>query len=82
MSATSLSAPVAVVTSFVPSLAVMNEDIGKVARVLYTKQLQDMLTHLDDGPFTMERVGVTLADLTVFCLVFVLIYRKRGLQDQ
>lgn len=81
MSATSISAPVSIILSFVPTMATMNEEIAKVSKFLYTEQLNNLLQDIGNGPFTKERVVIIGSNIAIFCLVFVLIYRKRGLRD-
>lgn len=81
MSATSLSAPMAIILSFMPTMATMNEEIAKVSKLLYTQQLNNLLQDIGNGPFTKERVLIVGSNIAIFCLVFVLIYRKKGLRD-
>lgn len=82
MSATSLSTPIAVVLSFVPTLATLNDSMAKVSRFLYTQQLQNMMQSIGNDPFTWKQLGIVGANLAVFCLLFLVIYKKKGLRDQ
>ena len=81
MSATSLCAPTAVLLSFVPTMAPMNEDLAKVSKYLYTQQLNNFLQDIGHEPFTGERLIILLANIAIFCLAFAIIYHERGLRD-
>lgn len=81
MSATSLSAPMAIVLSFVPTMATMNEDIAKVSKYFYTQQLNNLFQDLGNEPFTSERLIILFSNIAIFCLVFTVIYHKKGLRD-
>lgn len=81
MSATSLSAPISIILSFMPTMAEMNEKIAIVSKFLYTQQLNNLLQNIGNEPFTKERIVILFSNITIFCLVFVIIYRKKGLRD-
>lgn len=81
MSATSLSAPLSVILSFMPTLAVMNDEIAKLSKYLYTQQLNNILQNIGDTPFTRERLLILFANIAVFCLTFVVVFHKKGLKD-
>lgn len=81
MSATSLSAPIAAILSFLPTLASMNEDVRKVSKYLFTYQLNELLLNVESNPFTSERMMILGANLLMLAVVFAVIYRKKGLRD-
>ena len=81
MSATSLSAPLSVILSFMPTLAAMNDEIAKISKYLYTQQLNNILQNIGDTPFTKERLLILFANIGIFCLTFVVVFRKKGLKD-
>lgn len=81
MSATSLSAPMSIVLSFMPTMATMNEEIAKISKFLYTQQLNNLLQDIGNEPFTKERLIILCSNIALFCLAFAIIYRKKGLRD-
>lgn len=81
MSATSQSAPLSVILSFMPTLAAMNDEIAKISKYLYTQQLNNILQNIGDTPFTKERLLILFANIGIFCLTFVVVFRKKGLKD-
>lgn len=81
MSATSISAPVSIILSFVPTMATIKEEIAKVSKFLYIQQLNNLLQDIGNGPFTKDHVIIVGSNIAIFCLAFALIYRKKGLRD-
>lgn len=81
MSATSLSAPIAILLSFMPTMAGMNDEIAKVAKYLYTQQLNNLLQDIGNKPFTSERLIILGSNIAVLSLLFAIIYHKKGLRD-
>lgn len=79
MSATSISAPVSIILSFVPTMATMNEELAIVSKFLYTEQLNNLLRDIGNGPFTKECVVIIGSNIAIFCLAFALIYRKKAI---
>jgi hypothetical protein len=56
--------------------------MAKVSRFLYTQQLQNMMQNIGNDPFTLKRLSIVGVNLAVFCLLFLIIYKKKGLRDQ
>lgn len=78
MSATSVSLPVMIVFAFLPMLSMFNDSIQKIARFTYSEQIH-LLLDTGDAPDLFGTV-VLAANITVFILLFVLLYRKKGLE--
>ncbi len=80
MSATSLAMPVMMVFSFAPMLAMFNETVSKFARLLYTQQMRQLLEGLAFDGTAKESFLVILVNAVVLLGLFILAYRKKGLE--
>lgn len=82
MSATSLSLPFMLVLSFFPMIAMFNKMVGKLSCVLYTQQLMDLAADPSPANFTWDRLLILGGNLLIGLLIFLIAYRKRGLQSE
>lgn len=85
MAATSITVPVMMVFSFLPMLSMFNERIERIARVLYSQQLNRLINGLGaNGTSGFHSVwssaAVIAANFAIMLVLFVLAYRKRGLE--
>lgn len=83
MSATSLVMPVMMVLSFVPMLAIFNDSIAKVSKILYTKQIMNLLDGIIlNGSDGIGRFGtlVIVINAALLIMFFTLAYHKKGLE--
>ncbi len=80
MKATSITVPVMMIFSFLPMLAMFNEGIEKVARVTYSQQIQTLLSQLGTADIRFEQIGVIAANMLAAVVVFVVAYKKSGLE--
>lgn len=79
MKATSLTVPVMMIFSFLPMLAMFNETIAKIAKITYSQQIYGIFTDL--GQSISTEAGVVLAvNFVVAVVLFVVIYKKRGME--
>ena len=76
--ATSLGMPVAMLVGFTPMLAQFNETIETIASVLYTQQINVVTGDFNAGLF--RPLTVVFANITVFVLLFIIAYKKKGLK--
>jgi len=76
--AASLSMPVAVVVGFTPMIAGFNETIGKFAGVLYTQQINVIVN--DFSIELLKPLLIIAANITVFTVLFVVAYKKKGIK--
>ncbi|MCL1830424.1 MAG: ABC transporter permease [Oscillospiraceae bacterium] len=76
--ATSLAVPVAVVTGFIPMFSLFNETIERVASVLYTQQINTVVSDISSG--LVKPLIVILLNILVFVTLFVLTYLKKRLK--
>lgn len=80
MTATSISVPLMGVFSFMPMLAFFNEEIGKVSKYIYSQQINDWISNLSDLEITSESMIILAANFLIALILFVLLYRKKGLE--
>ena len=76
MSATAVHIPVMAVLSFLPMIAMFNKTVEKVASVFYSQQISRMI----NGDITDSGLIVTAVNVLLLVTVFVVIYRKKGLE--
>jgi len=73
-----LATPVAVIIGFTPMIAGFNETVEKVARVLYTQQINVIVN--DFSADITKPLMVIAANIAVFAVLFVCAYKKKGLK--
>ena len=79
MSATSLVMPVMMVLSFAPMLAMFNDTIAGIARIVFTQQIRLCLDSLAFDQVSRESVLVILLNALVFLILFAVNYKRKGL---
>lgn len=77
VSATSVSVPCMLIVSFLPMIAIFNETAERIAHWFYTGQIAGFLRNPD--AFTAENAWILAANFAVAALIFMVIYKKRGL---
>lgn len=77
MVATSVTAPVMMVLSFLPMLSMFNDNIRKVAKFIYSEQLYLLMNHLAKIKITVETGVILGVNVMVVLVLFVFAYRKR-----
>lgn len=77
MVATSVTAPVMMVLSFLPMLSMFNANIRKVAKFIYSEQLYLLMNHLAKIKITVETGVILGVNVMVVLVLFVFAYRKR-----
>ena len=80
MMATSLTVPVMLVLAFLPMLAMFNGRIAKVAKYSYTGQMSLLLNSMGNGQKMSESLWIAGANLLVAVILFVTVYRRKGLE--
>ena len=68
------------VFSFMPMLAFFNEEIGQVSKYIYSQQINDWISNLSDLEITNESMIILTANFLIALVLFVLLYRKKGLE--
>jgi ABC-2 type transport system permease protein len=77
--ATAIGTPVFMILAFSPMIANFNETIAKVARVFYTQQVNVIVNDFSTGMLTPFLI--ILANIIVLTILFVLVYKKKGLKS-
>ena len=80
MAATSIVMPVMMLLSFSPMLAYFNARIERGARFIYTQQLSVLLERMATGRVKMESVCTIMVNAGLMVLLFLLAFRKKGLE--
>jgi ABC-2 type transport system permease protein len=76
--AASLGMPIAILIGFTPMIAAFNETVQKAAGVLYTQQINVIVSDFSAG--LLEPLLVIFANIAVFTVLFVIAYTKKGLK--
>lgn len=80
MMATSITVPVMMVFSFIPMLSMFNDVIKKVGKVTYTQQINMLLSNVQDLEVSTEPILVIGITALLTLVLFVLAYKKSGLE--
>lgn len=80
MGATSIAVPVMMVLSFLPMLSLFNPTVASVAKFIYTRQFQGLLSRGNGGIISGESLLILGGNGAVLLLLFALAYRKNGLE--
>lgn len=76
--ATAVAMPIAVIFGFTPMIANFNPTIEKAASILYTQQLNVIMN--DFSANFSQVIAVTVANIVVLTMLFILAYKKNGLR--
>ncbi len=80
MKATSVTVPVMMIFSFLPMLSMFHDGIAKVAKLTYSQQIHNLISQLQTLEITLEQAGVIGANMLAAVVVFVIAYKKCGLE--
>lgn len=78
--ASSVAVPVMMIFSFMPMLSMFNTTIGKIAKFIYSEQIRILLGRIGSMHLEMEHICITVANMLLFAAIFVIAYRKCGLE--
>lgn len=79
--ATALAMPVAMIPAFLPMVALFNEKVASMGKILYTQQISFLVNDLSRSNFTAERFIIIGGNVFLFMTVFILAYRKVDLKE-
>lgn len=79
MTATSITIPVMMIFSFVPMLSMFNNKIEKIAKIIYSEQIRNLINSLENNGDYMENIAVIIVNIILFGVLFSVLYKKRGL---
>lgn len=80
MAATSIVMPGMMILAFAPMLAMFNEKIAKVAKILYTEQLKEMLETMSFDGIVGQSLAIVIVNAVVFIALFAIAYKRKGLE--
>ena len=80
MAATAVTVPVMMIMAFLPMLSMFNSGIEKVARVIYSKQISDLINGIGSSGVSAENAAVIAVNCAVAVILFAVAYQKRGLE--
>ena len=83
-SAVATAMPIAMIFAFCPMIAQFDDNIKKVASILYTQQVNNIVTNdigVNSTSNILNPVLIILANAAVFLVLFILAYKKRGLKS-
>lgn len=80
MAATSIVMPGMMILAFAPMLAMFNGKIAKVAKILYTEQLKEMLETMSFDGIVGQSLTIVIVNAVVFIALFAIAYKRKGLE--
>ncbi|MEE1101599.1 MAG: ABC transporter permease [Agathobacter sp.] len=80
MAATSIVMPGMMILAFAPMLAMFNEKIAKVAKILYTEQFKEMLETMSFDGIVGQSVAIVIVNAVVLIALFEIAYQRKGLE--
>ncbi len=78
--ASSVAVPVMMIFSFMPMLSMFNTTIGKIAKFIYSEQISIMLNRIGSMHLGIDNICIMVANLLLFSTLFIIAYRKYGLE--
>lgn len=78
MAATSITVPVMMVFSFLPMIAMFNDNIGKVSRITYSQQINNLMQQVGRINLSMENILVIMVNLLIAVVLFMYAYKRCG----
>lgn len=80
MTATSFTVPAMMVFSFLPMLSMFHKGIEKLGQFSYSGQLHKMLQTVGNSTPEYKQIAIVLVNLMAAVILFVIAYRKKGLE--
>lgn len=80
MAATSLTIPIMMIFSFLPMLSIFNESIKKLAVIIYSQQISELINGIGTSEISAKSIIVIAANFVVGLALFAAAYKKKGLE--
>ncbi|MDE6595611.1 MAG: ABC transporter permease, partial [Oscillospiraceae bacterium] len=80
MAATSLTLPIMMVFSFLPMLSMFNESVKKVAGIIYSQQISDLINGIGVSEVSAKSIIIISANFIIGLVLFAMAYKKKGLE--
>ena len=79
MMATSITVPVMMVFSFMPMLSMFNDTIAKIAKFIFSEQINIMLGQISALEPGADNICILVVNVLLFTVLFTFAYKKSGL---
>ena len=79
MMATSITVPVMMIFSFMPMLSMFNDTIAKIAKFIFSQQVNIMLGQVNALQPEAENICIVVINMVIFTALFTFSYKKSGL---
>lgn len=79
MSANSLSVPAMLICSFVPMISMFNQQVKEFGQVIYTQQINDLLTALPITAMPMKSLLIIFVNFIILFIIYIRMFGKRKL---
>lgn len=79
MMATSITVPVMMVFSFMPMLSMFNDTIAKIAKFIFSEQINIMLGQISALEPGVDNICILVVNVLIFTALFTFAYKKSGL---
>lgn len=80
MTATSLTIPIMMIFSFVPMLSMFNQSIKKIAGIIYSQQISDLINGIGTSEISAKSIIVISVNFVLGLVLFAVAYKKKGLE--
>lgn len=80
MAATSVTVPVMMIFSFLPMISLFNKGIRKIAEIIWSQQISNLINGIDEADISSKSVIVIALNYTVAIVLFAAVYRRKGLE--
>lgn len=80
MTATSLTIPIMIIFSFVPMLSMFNQSIKKIAGIIYSQQISELINSINTSEISEKGIIIISANFVLGLVLFVVAYKKKGLE--
>lgn len=80
MTATSVTVPVMMIFSFVPMLSMFNNNIEKIAKVIYSQQISNLINNIGVSDIPADSIIIIAMNFIISIVLFAVVYRKKGLE--
>ncbi|MDE5753215.1 MAG: ABC transporter permease [Oscillospiraceae bacterium] len=80
MTATSLTIPIMMIFSFVPMLSMFNQSIKKIAGIIYSQQISELINGINTSEISAKSMIVISANFVLGLVLFIVAYKKKGLE--
>lgn len=79
MAATSITVPIMMILSFMPMLSMFNTTIAKIAKYIYSEQINLMLNQISNLKIEVHSICIVVINMIIAAVLFSIAYKKCGL---